>query len=212
MTLWIFSANTSPSAPPKTVKSCEKTNTFRPSIVPQPGDDAVGQGAGVLDAEAVRPMAGEHVELDERAGVEQLLEPLACGELAAVVLARRPTSRYRRAAPARAAPRAARAVPRSGAAQARRRPRAVVTVQGLDLGLLLDLRLVDGHVSFPLSATARERSGRPPARFRTTGPEIDAFENGAVRPSSGRGTDCADDAEDPADRARTTVRCRRSSK
>ena len=36
MILWIFSANTSPSAPPKTVKSCEKTQTFRPSMVPKP--------------------------------------------------------------------------------------------------------------------------------------------------------------------------------
>ena len=36
ITLWIFSANTSPSAPPKTVKSCENTNTLRPSMVPQP--------------------------------------------------------------------------------------------------------------------------------------------------------------------------------
>ena len=36
MTLWIFSANTSPSAPPKTVKSWLKTNTLRPSTVPQP--------------------------------------------------------------------------------------------------------------------------------------------------------------------------------
>ena len=36
MTLWIFSANTSPSAPPNTVKSWENTNTLRPSMVPQP--------------------------------------------------------------------------------------------------------------------------------------------------------------------------------
>ena len=36
MTLWIFSANTSPRAPPKTVKSWEKTKTLRPSTVPQP--------------------------------------------------------------------------------------------------------------------------------------------------------------------------------
>ncbi len=36
MTLWIFSANTSPSAPPKTVKSWANTKTLRPSIVPQP--------------------------------------------------------------------------------------------------------------------------------------------------------------------------------
>ena len=36
MSLWIFSAKTSPSAPPKTVKSWLKTNTLRPSIVPHP--------------------------------------------------------------------------------------------------------------------------------------------------------------------------------
>ena len=36
MTLCTFSANTSPSAPPNTVKSCAKRNTLRPSIVPQP--------------------------------------------------------------------------------------------------------------------------------------------------------------------------------
>ena len=36
ISLWIFSANTSPSAPPKTVKSWLNTNTLRPSIVPQP--------------------------------------------------------------------------------------------------------------------------------------------------------------------------------
>ena len=34
ITLQIFSANTSDSEPPKTVKSCEKTNTRRPKIVP----------------------------------------------------------------------------------------------------------------------------------------------------------------------------------
>jgi hypothetical protein len=34
--LWIFSANTSPSAPPNTVKSWLNTNTLRPSTVPQP--------------------------------------------------------------------------------------------------------------------------------------------------------------------------------
>ncbi len=36
MSLWIFSAKTSPRAPPKTVKSWEKTKTLRPSMVPQP--------------------------------------------------------------------------------------------------------------------------------------------------------------------------------
>ena len=51
------------------------------------GDDAVGEGPGVLDPEAVGPVAGEHVELDERARVEQQLDALAGGELAALVLA-----------------------------------------------------------------------------------------------------------------------------
>ena len=36
MSLWIFSANTSPRAPPNTVKSWLNTKTLRPSIVPQP--------------------------------------------------------------------------------------------------------------------------------------------------------------------------------
>ena len=36
MSLWIFLANVSPSAPPYTVKSWLKTNTFLPSTVPQP--------------------------------------------------------------------------------------------------------------------------------------------------------------------------------
>src|SRR5660398_331182 len=36
MSLQIFSAKTSPREPPKTVKSCEKTNTRRPSTVPWP--------------------------------------------------------------------------------------------------------------------------------------------------------------------------------
>ena len=52
-----------------------------------PGDHAVGERAVVLDPEAVRPVAGEHVELDERARVEQEVEALAGGELAPLVLA-----------------------------------------------------------------------------------------------------------------------------
>ena len=36
MTLWIFSAKTSPRAPPNTVKSWLKMQTRRPSIVPKP--------------------------------------------------------------------------------------------------------------------------------------------------------------------------------
>ena len=51
------------------------------------GDDAVGERTVVLDAEAVRAVAGEHVELDERARVEQQVDALAGGELAPLVLA-----------------------------------------------------------------------------------------------------------------------------
>src|SRR5215204_3779260 len=42
--LTIFSPMTSPSEPPKTVKSCEKTHTRRPSIVPWPVTTASPQG------------------------------------------------------------------------------------------------------------------------------------------------------------------------
>src|SRR4051812_2040137 len=44
MTLHIFSAITSPSEPPKTVKSWEKTHTGLPSIVPWPVTTASPQG------------------------------------------------------------------------------------------------------------------------------------------------------------------------
>src|SRR3954471_2582971 len=44
MILHIFSAMTSPSEPPKTVKSCEKTQTRRPSMVPWPVTTASPQG------------------------------------------------------------------------------------------------------------------------------------------------------------------------
>ena len=84
--MWIFSANTSPSAPPNTVKSWEKTKTLRPSMVPQPGDDTVGVGP-LLEPAVEGPVAGEHVELVERALVEQVLDALAGEQLALRVLA-----------------------------------------------------------------------------------------------------------------------------
>ena len=87
MTLWIFSAYTSPSAPPKRVKSWANTKILRPSTVPHPVTTPSVSGAVVLDAEPVGAVTGEHVELDERTGVEQQLEPLAGGELAPLVLA-----------------------------------------------------------------------------------------------------------------------------
>ena len=49
------------------------------------GDDAVGVGA-LIEADIVRPVAGEHVELVEGALVEQVLDALAGQHLALVVL------------------------------------------------------------------------------------------------------------------------------
>ena len=86
MTLTIFSAITSPSEPPKTVKSWLKTKTVRPSISPVAGDDGVAPGPVLLHLEVVGAVADEGVELLERPRVEQLLDPLAGGELALRVL------------------------------------------------------------------------------------------------------------------------------
>ena len=52
------------------------------------GDDAVAPGAVVLEAEPVGAVTGEHVQLGERSRVEQQVDPLAGGQLAAGVLAR----------------------------------------------------------------------------------------------------------------------------
>ena len=85
ITLWIFSANTSPSAPPNTVKSWLKMNTLRPWIVPQPVTTPSVYGP-LEQAAVVGSVAGEHVELVERAGVEQELDALAGQHLALGVL------------------------------------------------------------------------------------------------------------------------------
>ena len=85
--MWIFSANTSPSAPPKIVKSWREHEHLAAVDRAPTGDDAVGERPVLLDPEAVRPVAGEHVELDERARVEQQVDALAGGELAPLVLA-----------------------------------------------------------------------------------------------------------------------------
>ena len=86
MTLHIFSLITSPSDPPKTVKSCENTHTRRPSMVPWPVTTASDHGRLLVHPELVGPVAGEDVGLLEGARIEQLLDPLARGVLAAVVL------------------------------------------------------------------------------------------------------------------------------
>ena len=48
----------------------------------EPGDHAVGVGAVVLEPHAVGPVAGQHVELLERALVEEVVDPFPGGHLA----------------------------------------------------------------------------------------------------------------------------------
>ncbi len=81
-----FSANAPERLPPKTVKSCEKTQTWRPSISAVAGDDAVAGNAFLFHPEVGAAMGLELVELDERAGVEQELDPLAGGHFARLAL------------------------------------------------------------------------------------------------------------------------------
>ena len=91
ISLWTFSANTSPSAPPKIVKSWLNTNTLRPSTVPHPVMTPSVYGRSMASGNL---RASEEVELVERAGVEEVLDPLAGEHLAPVVL---PLSRRLRA-------------------------------------------------------------------------------------------------------------------
>ena len=94
MTLTIFSPKTSPSEPPKTVKSCANTHDRAAVDRAVAGDDAVAVRPLVLHAEAGGAVPGQLVELDEGAVVEQFQDPLAGGHLAPGVLlldgARRP--------------------------------------------------------------------------------------------------------------------------
>ena len=86
MTLHIFSAITSPSEPPKTVKSWREDEDRAAVDRAVAGDDGVAPGPVLLHLEVVGAVADEGVELLERAGVEQLLDPLAGGQLALRVL------------------------------------------------------------------------------------------------------------------------------
>ena len=88
ITLQTFSANTSESEPPKTVKSWLKTHTGRPKIGAVAGDDGIAPRPLLAHPELALAMAHEAVELDERAAVEQQLDPLAREELAPLVLSR----------------------------------------------------------------------------------------------------------------------------
>jgi hypothetical protein len=81
--LWIFSANTSPSAAEDGEVLAEDEDL--PTVDgPPAGDDAVAVGTvrqGILGA-----MAGQHVELVERSLVEEVLDPLPGKHLAPLVL------------------------------------------------------------------------------------------------------------------------------
>ena len=87
MILQIFRAYASESEPPKTVKSCANTNTGRPWMRPEP---VTTPSPGIRCSAMPKSCALVHdelVELGERAGVEEELEPLARRLLARLVLA-----------------------------------------------------------------------------------------------------------------------------
>ena len=68
------------------MKSCAKTKTCRPSTVPVAGHHPVAGDALVAHPEVGAAVGDELVQLDEGAGVEQEVDPLARGELARLVL------------------------------------------------------------------------------------------------------------------------------
>ena len=122
------------------------------------GDDAVGQGPGALDVEAVGPVTGQHVELDEAARVEQHLEPFPGGELAPSVL----TLDGRRAAgvEGRLLELAQLLHPLlEGMGDGGRRGPALVAVERLSLGLLLYVRFLDRHAGKGSAPLRRDRAG-----------------------------------------------------
>ena len=86
MILHIFSAITSPSEPPKTVKSWENTHTGRPSMVPWPVTTASPQGRFFCMSNSAVRWRTKVSSSWKRARVEQLLDPLAGGQLALGVL------------------------------------------------------------------------------------------------------------------------------
>ena len=110
------------------------------------GHDAVGQRAAVLDPESVGAVAGEHVELDERARVEQLLQSLAGGELPPIVLAGdRGLAARVECLVAQLTQLLEPLFDRVRDGRDRFCGRALVAVQRLCLGLLLDVRFLERH-------------------------------------------------------------------
>ena len=86
ITLHIFSLMTSPSEPPKTVKSWREDAHAAAVDRAVAGHDRVAPGARLVHLELVRAVAHVGVELLEGARVEQLLDPLAGRVLALRVL------------------------------------------------------------------------------------------------------------------------------
>ena len=84
--LVILRACSSLSEPPNTVKSLAKTNTVRPLTVPQPVTTPSPGILRLLHAEVGAAVLDEHVELLERAVIEQQVDALARGQLALGVL------------------------------------------------------------------------------------------------------------------------------
>ncbi len=87
MTLWIFSAKTSPSGAAEDSEVLAEEADPPAVDGPEPGHHAVGVGPVFLEAHPVGPVPGEHVELLERPLVEQVLDALPSGQLALGVLA-----------------------------------------------------------------------------------------------------------------------------
>ena len=97
----IFCDCTSENEPPSTVKSCAKTATRRPLILPKPVTMPSPGKRCLSRPNSDDVVRGERAELLERAFVEQQREPLARGELAARVLlldALLPAAQHRAAA------------------------------------------------------------------------------------------------------------------
>ncbi|MEZ5361797.1 MAG: hypothetical protein R2748_05470 [Bryobacterales bacterium] len=88
------------------MKSCENTNTGRPSIWPWPVTNPSPDGASHSIPKSWRVWVTEFVELFEGSLVEQKVDSFACGELARLVLFGptlfpAPASRLRRSSSAR---------------------------------------------------------------------------------------------------------------
>ena len=86
MIFTIFAALVSDSDPPKTVKSCAKAKTCRPSTSAVAGDHAVARNDLVVHPEVATTVGDQLVDFLEGAEIEEQLDTLAGRELAGLVL------------------------------------------------------------------------------------------------------------------------------